>query len=134
MRSARLRAAMLGAWAVTLLAAVPGIATDVHVGINIGPPPVVIESPPRLVVVPGSPVTYAPDLPYGYYFYDGRYWLFHDDRWYSGPGYNGPWTVVAVERVPREIVVVRTKVKHVKGPGHPGHGRGHGRHGGHKHG
>jgi hypothetical protein len=103
MRRAIILASILGIAAVGLLP--PGMAraeslsigvqTDsVHLGIHIG-------SPPRLVVVPGTPVYQAPSLPYNYFVYRKRYYLFHEGMWLSARHHNGPWTVIAVERVPR---------------------------------
>ena len=129
----------------------PVRAADVHIGINIGvppPPPVVVEAPPPLVVVPQSPVYYAPSLPYNYFYYGGLYYTFHDGYWFNAGSYNGPWTFVAVERVPRPIRVVPVRYYKIppgqwKKHGRPhwddrgddddqGHGHGHGR-GHHKH-
>ena len=59
---------------VTLVVAVLPIAQvqagDLHIDINIGgspplpPPPVVVTIAPQLIVVPGSSVYYAPDVPH----------------------------------------------------------------------
>ena len=74
-----------------------GVQTSsVHLGIHIG-------GPPRLVVVPGTAVYQAPSLPYNYFVYQKQYYLFHDGMWLSGRHHDGPWTVIAVERVPRSI-------------------------------
>jgi len=95
-----------------------GVQTDsVRLGINIG-------SPPRLVVVPGTPVYQAPSLPYNYFVYRKRYYLFHEGMWLSAWRHNGPWTVIAVERVPRPILRVpvgyyRNKPDHWKQHGPP---------------
>jgi hypothetical protein len=59
---------------------------DVQVSIGINVPIY-----PRLVVVPGYPVYYAPQLDSNYFFYDGLYWVFQDDNWYQSSWYNGPW-------------------------------------------
>ena len=45
------------------------------------------------MAVPGYPVYYAPDIGGNYFFYDGRYWVYQDDNWYSSSWYNGPWDV-----------------------------------------
>lgn len=112
-------AGILGAAAVGLLPAGPaladslsiGVRTDsVSLGINIG-------GPPQLVYVPGTPVYQAPSLPYNYFAYGGRYYLFHNGAWLSAVYYNGPWTVIALERVPRPILAV--PVPYYKAP--PGH-------------
>ena len=84
--------------------AAPSFAeVDVHIGIPA--PQIVIESPPRLVVVPSAPVVqYAPDVSYNYFAYGGRYYTVRDDRWYVGPGYGGPWSYVERTHVPRPIL------------------------------
>lgn len=93
-----------------------GVRTDsVSLGINIG-------SPPRLAVVPGTTVYQAPSMPYNYFAYSGKYYLFHHGMWLSAAHYNGPWTVVALERVPRPILGV--PVDYYKSP--PGHWKRHG--------
>jgi hypothetical protein len=43
----------------------------VSIGIHVTPPPIVLSAPPELVVVPGSPVFYAPGVPYNYFFHGG---------------------------------------------------------------
>src|SRR5580765_4535902 len=55
---------------------------------------------PQLVVVPGTPVAYAPTVPANYFFYNGRYYLFTDGGWFVAGGYNGPWLAVAPGYVP----------------------------------
>jgi len=62
---------------VSVSAGLPGVmpahAGDVSVGVNIGvpvpPPPVMIAAPPRVVVVPGSPVSYAPGVDFNLFVY-----------------------------------------------------------------
>lgn len=83
---------------------------NLTVGINIG-------SPPQFAVVPGTPVYYAPSVPYNYFFYGGQYYLFHNEVWFSAAYYNGPWTVIALERVPQPILVVPVNYYRVP-PGH----------------
>lgn len=96
------------AWADSLSI---GVQTDsVSLGINIG-------GPPQVVVVPGTPVYHAPSVPYNYFVYHHRYYLFHEGMWLSAGQYNGPWTVIAQERVPQPILVV--PVNYYKAP--PGH-------------
>src|SRR4051812_11137688 len=76
-------------------------AQVVHVGVDV---PVF----PRMTVVPGYPVYYAPDVRGNYFFYDGLFWVFNvdDGYWYSSSWYNGPWVVVEPEFVPQPILVV----------------------------
>jgi len=128
--------------------AAPARGADVHIGINIGvpppPPPVVVEAPPPLVVVPRTPVYYAPSLPYNYFYYGGLYYTFHGDHWFHAASFNGPWSFVTVERVPRPLLTVPVGYYRVPpgpckkhgpppwaGHGHE-HGHGHGK-GHHKH-
>ena len=59
-------------------------APGVSIGINV---PVY----PQLVRVPGYPVYYAPQVNSNYFFYDGAYWVYQGDNWYSSAWYNGPW-------------------------------------------
>ena len=73
--------------------AVPGV----RIGIN-------VPAYPDLLPVPGYPVYYAPDLDANLFFYDGYYWTFTDDAWYSSTWYNGPWYFVPPERVPDFIL------------------------------
>ena len=73
--------------------ALPGV----RIGVN-------IPAYPDLVPVPGYPVYYAPQLDVNLFFYDGLYWLFADDEWYSSSWYNGPWYLVPPEQVPDFIL------------------------------
>jgi hypothetical protein len=117
--------------AVLLGAALPASA-DVHVGINIGvpPPPVVaLPAPPPLVVVPGSPVYYAPEVPYNFFYYGGAYFVFNDGYWYSSRSAHGPWAYV--QHVPPPVLRVPVHYYHVP-PGHLKHG--YNEHGYHEHG
>ncbi len=110
---------ILIAAAVGLLPAPAAARTDVQIGINLGP------APPQLVVVPGSPVYYAPQLPYNYFHYGGQYYVFHDDAWYFAPSYNGPWAPIALEYVPPPILRVPGSYYRVP----PGHWKEHHKHG-----
>src|SRR3989304_1819981 len=131
-------ASILVAAAAGLLGAIPAQADNISIGINIGspppppPPPIVVAAPPQLVVVPGTPVYYAPGLNVNFFFHGGRYYTFHNNSWFGAAAYNGPWTFVAVERVPQPILVV--PVQYYKVPPGPwkkggpppwaGHGKG----------
>ena len=95
------------------------------------PPPVVVAAPPppsvnvdihigrrpALAVVPGTAVYYAPHVSYNYFAYGGRFYVYQHDMWLSARAYNGPWTVIGFERVPRPILGV--PVTYYKAP--PGH-------------
>lgn len=103
--------------AAALLPATTLASPNIHIGIQIG-------TPPQLVVVPQTPVYYAPALPYNYFFYGGQYYLFHNGIWHFAPTHNGPWAVIAVEYLPRPILAV--PVRYYRAP--PGHWKKH-RHG-----
>ena len=85
-----------------------GIGTpNVSIGIN-------LQTYPQLVPVPGYPVYYAPQLRSNYFFYDGMYWIYQDDRWYASSWYNGPWGVVAPEVIP--VFILRVPVRYYRRP------------------
>lgn len=71
----------------------------VRVGIN-------VSTYPRLSRIPGYPVYYAPGIGWNYFFYEDRYWVFENDLWYAGRGYNGPWDVIDPYYVPAYILRV----------------------------
>jgi len=114
-------AASLGALLLGFGATTAG-AANVNVGINVGvplPPPIVVAAPPQLVVVPGSPVYYAPRVEQNYFVYDRRPYTFHDGHWFVAAAPGRPWTLIATERVPRPILAV--PVTYYKVP--PGHAK-----------
>jgi hypothetical protein len=110
----------------------PAAAADVRIGVNIGPPPVVVAPPAPVVVAPPAPVVIAPGVPV--YYYGASYYTHYDGGWFVGPAYAGPWTYVPVARVPRAIVGVPGAyyrmppghAKHFAGP--PPWAHGHGKH------
>lgn len=73
--------------------AVPGVS----IGIN-------VPSYPDLVPIPGYPVYYAPRLGMNLFFYDGRYWAYTNDNWYSSSWYDGPWYLTEPAMVPDYIL------------------------------
>jgi hypothetical protein len=85
------------------------VAAQVSVSIGFN-----IRSYPDMVVVPGYPVYYAPQLAANFFFYDGLYWVFADDGWYSSAWYDGPWDYVAPEYVP--YYVLRVPVRYYRRP------------------
>jgi hypothetical protein len=96
----------------------PAASADVQVSIGIGLPNVNIginvPAYPRLVVVPGYPVYYAPGMHANFFFYDGMYWVYQDNYWYSSSWYNGPWWVIGPEVVP--VYVLRVPVRYYSLP------------------
>jgi hypothetical protein len=77
----------------------------VSIGVNFGSYPVMQR-------VPGYPVYYAPQARSNYFFYDGLYWVYEGDNWYSSSWYNGPWWAVDPFEVP--VYVLRVPVRYYR--------------------
>jgi hypothetical protein len=96
----------------------PMAASAAQVSIGIGFPHVSlgINFPvyPRLVRVPDYPVYYAPELQANFFFYDGMYWVFHNDNWYASSWYNGPWSFVRPDDIP--VFILRVPVRYYRHP------------------
>ena len=88
---------------VSVSVSIPGVSIGIHQ-----------PAYPDLVLVPGSPVYYAPQVPANYFFYDGLYWVFQDDNWYVSSWYNGPWDLVEPDDVP--LFVLRVPVQYYLRP------------------
>ncbi len=88
---------------VSIGVALPGVS----IGIN-------LPAYPQFVRVPNYPVYYAPALQSNYFFYDGRYWVFQADDWYSSAWYDGPWYAVPSHAVP--LYVLRIPVRYYRDP------------------
>jgi hypothetical protein len=88
---------------VSVSVSIPGVSIGIHQ-----------PSYPDLVLVPGSPVYYAPHAQANYFFYDGLYWVFQDDNWYVSSWYNGPWDLVEPDDVP--LFVLRVPVQYYVRP------------------
>jgi len=65
-----------------------------------------IEGQPPVAAVRGTRVYHAPSLPYNYFVYRHTHYLFHRGIWFSAEDHDGPWTAIAIERVPRPILGV----------------------------
>jgi hypothetical protein len=103
--------------AATALAAEPARAANVNINIGVPAPAIVVPAPPRLVIVPGTPVFYAPEVEYNYFVYGNHHYVVRDGRWFRARTHRGPWKFVAVEHVPRPIVAVPVTYYRVP-PGH----------------
>lgn len=84
---------------------------QISVGISIG---INVPVYPQLVRMPGYPVYYDPRASSNYFFYDGLYWVFRDDNWYSSAWYNGPWQAIGPQDVP--LFVLRIPVRYYRNP------------------
>jgi hypothetical protein len=85
----------------------------------VAPPSVIMQAPPQLVVVPGTPVYYAPRVDFNYFVYGGRNYVFHNGAWFYATAHSGPWTYIALEHVPQPVLAV--PVQYYKVP--TGHGK-----------
>ncbi len=104
--------------ASVLLCPVISAQAQVQVGVSIASPglSIGIDLPayPTLVQVPDYPVYYAPQLDWNYFFYDGQYWVYQGDNWYSSAWYNGPWQGVSPTAVP--LFILRIPVRYYRRP------------------
>ena len=133
------RVLMLAAAGALLWSGASAVAQDVKINIGLGmpsvAPPVVITTPPQLVVVPGTLVYYAPGVPVNFFFYKGRYYTMVNGVWSMAPSYSGPWAVIQIGQVPQPVLAVPVEYYKIP-PGHlkekgppPWAGQGHGPHG-----
>ncbi len=125
---------MLAAAAAMLVTTTLATAQDVKIDIGIGVPPIVLTTPPSLVVVPGTPVYYAPDVSANLFFYKGRYYTVANGVWSMAPAYGGPWAVIQIGQVPAPVGAVPVEYYKIP-PGQlkkhgppPWAGQGHGKH------
>ena len=101
---------------IGVLCSVSPAAAQVSIGIGLPSVSIGINLPvfPELVVVPNYPVYYAPRGNVNLFFYDGLYWAYQGDEWYSSSWYNGPWGLVGPEYVP--AFVLRVPVRYYRQP------------------
>jgi len=92
------------------------VAAEVRLAIGLPSVSIGINVPvyPALAPVPGYPVYYAPQADANLFFYDGLYWVYAQDRWYSSTWYNGPWIGVAASAVP--LFILRVPVGYCRHP------------------
>jgi hypothetical protein len=111
------RLLMLAAAATMLWSGASAAGPDVTIDIGLGVPPIVLTTPPQLVVVPGTSVYYAPDVSGNLFVYKGRYYTMANGVWLMAPAYHGPWVVIQIGKVPAPVLAV--PVEYYKIP--PGH-------------
>ncbi len=114
-KSAMRRALLISAVLLTPLTLAPA-AAQVSIEVAIPGARIGIVQPfyPELLPVPGYPVYYAPQVRTNYFFYDGFYWVFHDERWYRSAWYDGPWDRIDPYYVP--LFVLRIPVRYYVNP------------------
>jgi hypothetical protein len=86
-----------------LVMAATAVPVNAQVRVEIG---IQLPGPPALVVIPGTPVYYAPRAPTNVFFYAHQYWVFGNGGWHVGPTWNGPWAVVEPVYVPVPVLQV----------------------------
>ena len=93
---------------VLLLCTATPATAQISIGIGVPSLDIGIHLPalPSLTIVTGSPVYYAPRVDANFFFYDGMYWVYQNDNWYSSSWYNGPWAAVDPDIVPEFILRV----------------------------
>ena len=103
---------LLGALLLSTTPAIGQVSIGIGLpGVNIG---FNLPGYPQLVRIPGYPVYYAPQLGSNFFFYDGMYWIYQEDSWYSSSWYNGPWEYVGPQAVP--LYVLRVPVRYYRNP------------------
>ena len=109
-----MRNGLIALWMAFCL--VTSAAAQVSVGVWLPGVSIGINMPvyPTLVLVPGYPVYYAPQLNSNYFFYDGMYWVYQGDNWYASSWYNGPWFLIVPEAVP--VFILRVPVQYYRQP------------------
>jgi hypothetical protein len=64
---------------------------DLSIGMGSSPPPYEMRGEPELLPIPGRYAYYVPDIDVDIFFYHGRWYRPHKDRWFRSDSYNGPW-------------------------------------------
>ncbi|MFA5839562.1 MAG: hypothetical protein WC890_02765 [Candidatus Margulisiibacteriota bacterium] len=93
-------------FALLVICSIGTAKAEVNVTINIGPPPIVVEAPPELVMIPQTEIYFVPGVSYDVFFYNGYWWSPRGDRWYRSSQYNGSWVIVNRNYVPSHIIKV----------------------------
>jgi len=88
---------------ILFLAAGPTLAGDIHINIQAPLPTIVLSAPTPMVWLPGLQVYVAHNSPHHLFHHEGHYYLRHQNAWYIGPGYSGPWTTAYEQQVPHGL-------------------------------
>lgn len=94
---------ILSALLVAAAVATTAVRAHAQVGVSIG---IQLPGPPSLVIVPATPVYYAPRAQANVFMYANQYWVFADGGWFVGPTWNGPWAIVQSAYVPAPILQI----------------------------
>ncbi len=115
----RSKAVLIAAGALLLLSTfLPGQGkAGVQVGVGINVPLFRFETPPPLVVLPGTYGYFVPDARIDIFYYHDYWYRPYEGRWFRSRGYNGPWAHVAPTVVPGFLLDLPPDYRHVP-PGH----------------
>jgi len=108
---------VLFAGALSLVSSGYPASADARVDVNIVLPPIVISSPPEVVVIPGTYAYFVPGIETDIFFYHGYWYRPHGSYWYRAGSYNGPWVHIVATKVPRVLVGLPPDFRHLP-PGH----------------
>ncbi|WP_303720889.1 hypothetical protein [Malonomonas rubra] len=89
-----------------VLGTAPAWSANVNININVGAPvgvPIIFPEPPLFLAPVPLGFQVAVGVPYDLFRVDGRFYLFFDNVWHVGSGYNGPWQVVHHDHLPRGL-------------------------------
>ena len=92
----------------------PPLMAQVNIGIGLPGVSIGIDlgTYPELIPIPDYPVYYAPNTDANLFFFDGLYWAYSRDGWYSSAWYNGPWDALSIEEVP--LFLLRVPVRYYR--------------------
>lgn len=72
-------------------------------------PKITIPVPPPMVWLPVPQVYVARGTPHQIFYRENRYYLFHENQWYIGSGYEGPWAIIGVTFLPPGLRAYRAR-------------------------
>ena len=75
-------------------------AGDITIKLPRPPLPIFVPEPPLFLVPPNLGFHVSVDTPDDIFFVDQRYYVPKGAVWYVGPGYNGPWQTIKIDRLP----------------------------------
>jgi len=73
---------------------------DIHIRTDNEPPPFQIAGQPKLFPIPGRYVYFVADIDVDIFFYHGKWYRPHKNRWFISENYNGPWDRIRDVPVP----------------------------------
>ncbi|HEY5497930.1 MAG TPA: hypothetical protein VIK19_06320 [Syntrophales bacterium] len=87
----------------TLLAVVLVTFSLASAAFGVTGPRIVLSSHPDFIMPPSLGFYVAVGTPYDLYRVNNNYYVFHDNAWYRGAYYNGPWRAVNYQQLPQNL-------------------------------